>query len=286
MTVAELADPTRTFRFDCLNLYANAPTDSRVPDALPITPGARIRFYAVLARPALAGGDSAVLVRETPIDPGGAVHQHDLPADVPMFEQVVDRDGRVLRSAHGLAHVPGMNFNRAGATVQCVGCHIGHSTLPVGKNYAAGSWFNASTSATVEASSEAPGGAGARALVDRRTRGPIERVAWIADSAKDARVRLAWREPIEVGALVLYAPRRSRGTDLEVGRCEVAFLKGGQVVRTLAVHRRLSADGTRLECGGVVADAVELRPERVSGRVRGRATVALAEVETVARLAP
>lgn len=283
---ADLDVPTRTFRFDCLNLFANAPVDSRVPDALPITLGARIRFYAVLARPAAAGGDSAVLVRESPIDPGGAVHQHDLPADVPMFEQVVDGGGRVLRSAHGPAHVPGMNFSRAGARVQCVGCHVGHSTLRVPASYGAGAWFNASPSATVEASSEARGTAGARALVDRRTRGPIERVAWIAESGREASVSLAWREPIEVGALVLFAPRAAPGTDLRVGGCEVVLRRGGQVVGRQTVRRRLSAAGTRVECGGVVADAVELRPARVSGRVRGRATVALAEVETVARLAP
>jgi hypothetical protein len=48
-----------------------------------------------------------------------------------MFEQLVDADGRVLRSADGPAHVAGFNSGRAGATAACVGCHTGHSTIVV-----------------------------------------------------------------------------------------------------------------------------------------------------------
>jgi len=59
------------------------------------------------------------------------VNERGLPADVPMFEQLVGRDGRVLMTAHGPAHVAGFNAGVAGTVARCVGCHLGHSTLPI-----------------------------------------------------------------------------------------------------------------------------------------------------------
>jgi hypothetical protein len=47
-----------------------------------------------------------------------------------MFEQVVDRSGHVLMSASGPAHVAGFNASAPGER-RCVGCHVGHSALPV-----------------------------------------------------------------------------------------------------------------------------------------------------------
>jgi hypothetical protein len=84
-----------------------------------------------LTRPDRAGGDTAILVREVAVGPNGEVDEKDLPADTPMFEQLVDRDGRVLMTAHGPAHVAGSNAGTAGTTARCAGCHLGHSTLPL-----------------------------------------------------------------------------------------------------------------------------------------------------------
>jgi hypothetical protein len=47
-----------------------------------------------------------------------------------MFEQVVDARGRLLRSASGPAHVAGFNASAPGER-RCVGCHVGHSAIPV-----------------------------------------------------------------------------------------------------------------------------------------------------------
>jgi hypothetical protein len=120
-----------TFRFHDLDVFADGPKGSATHGAAPRTGGARIRFFATLARLARPGGDSAVLVREVPVGPGGEVNQPGLPADTPMFEQLVDSTGRVLMTAHGPAHVAGSNAGVAGLTTRCIGCHLGHSTLPV-----------------------------------------------------------------------------------------------------------------------------------------------------------
>ena len=282
----ELRRAARTFRFDCLNVFANAPVDAPFPDAPPLQRDVRIRFYAALARPGAEGGDTLVLVREAAVEPSGAVHQDGMPADTPLFEQLVDAEGRVLRSSHGIAHVPGFNAARAGTGTKCVGCHAGHSAIAVPVSYLRAKWVNAAPSAAVSASSVAPGGAGARAAVDRRARGRAAEVAWIAAAESHESLRLAWPWPIEVRAVVLHPPARdaASGTALRIERCEVLLSRAGVEVGRLSVPRPLAPGGTRIACDPMLVDAVEIRPLRVRGRVEGRRAAALAEVEVDARM--
>jgi len=286
---SELADSSYTFRFDCLNVFTTGPVNSPFPDAPPLASDLRIRFFGVIARPEADGGDSLVLVREMPVDPSGAVHVDDIRADTPLFEQLVDSQGHVVRSARGPAHVPGYNFARLGAGTRCVGCHAGHSALPVPTNNWRAKWFNASPSAVVTVSSLAAGSA--RALVDRRTDGPVADVGWVSGEAGGSRIRLAWNTPIEVRGLVLYSVNvvssevASDATPrLRVHETEIVFLHAGHQVKRLSVRRTLSPHGTRVDCEPVSVDAIEIYPTRVSGRFRNRPAAALAEIVTFARL--
>jgi hypothetical protein len=248
--------------------------------------GVRIRFYAALARPSSPGGDTIVLVREAPVTPSGAIHEDSMPADLPMFEQLVDAEGRVLRSAMGPAHVPGFNSARMGSGTKCVGCHAGHSPIAVPPNYHLGKITNASPSAVVRASSSHAAGAGARAAVDRRARGRPSEVAWVAEGARNEWLRLEWGSAVEARGVVLYACAASRAdsTDIRVGEAELHLLRGGAIVQNLKYHKTLSAKGTRLDFDPVEVDAIEIRLGAISGRVLGRHAAALAEVETLARL--
>ena len=267
-----------TFRFDCLNVYLTGPVDSPFPDAPRITKGARIRFFAALARPDAATGDTIVLVREAKLEASGAVHESDIPGDVPLFEQLVDENGRILRSAHGPAHVPGMNFSRIGSGTKCVGCHEGHSALPVPKNNFEAKWFNASPSAVVTVSS----GSGASELVDRRAKGTM---GWVAEAAEGQWARLTWPLAVEARSIVLYALHldgRAR-TDLQVRECQLVFYRDGREVGRVTASR-VRPEGTRIDFSPVRLDAIEVRPTRVTGKVDGRPAVALAEIETIARM--
>ncbi|MBI1799890.1 MAG: PD40 domain-containing protein [Candidatus Eisenbacteria bacterium] len=281
-----LDDEARNFRFDCLNVYANAAVDAPVADAPPWTPGARIRFFTVLAR---AGArDSLVLLREAPVGRGGSVHQSGLPGDVPMFEQIVAPDGRVLMSAHGPAHVAGFNFTRAGVGSKCVGCHAGHSIQPVPLNALTASWFNAAPGARVTASSTRARSAGARAAVDRRSRGRADSTAWIAASASGEWVRLDWSGALEIASVSLHgAPRPAAGgAGVTLGGCTLRFfLDGREVARREAGEVRPSRT-TSVSCGAVTADALEVWPHDVRGTVDGKHAAALGEIETLARIAP
>jgi hypothetical protein len=246
----------------------------------------KIRFYATLARPAEEGGDTAVLVREAALTPWGGVHESDMPADVPMFEQLVDGEGHVLRSAMGPAHVAGLNFAPFGAGTKCVGCHVGHSAIFVPITYTNARWIDASPSAEVTASSSVAGTAGPRGAVDRRTKGPAGQVAWVAEGGEGEKLHLRWRWPIEVREMVLYPLSRNpaEGTDLQVLEAQLVFTRNGREVFRTSVHGPLAAAGAHAKCNDVQADAVDIIMSRLAGRVSGKPVAGLAEVVTIARL--
>src|SRR5437870_3149819 len=173
-----------------------------------------------------------------------------------------------------------------GGATRCIGCHLGHSALPLGRPEAR-PWFDASPGARVTATSAAPGTPGARAAVDRRTRGPTREVAWIASGDQDERLGLGWALPLEIREAVLYAPRTDRraGSSLEVSSCElVLFDRGREAARCRAGP--LSPEGTRVRIGAARADSLEVRILEARGTFEGHRAAGLAEVETIARLAP
>src|SRR5262249_5512048 len=119
---ATLADcATRpTFTYHSLGVFRGA---APARDALAKVTGARLRFYAVPLASADVARDTVVLVREAPVRSDGSIEEKGLPADVPLFEQLVDAHGRVLVSAHGPAHVAGFNAGTPRGESRCVGCH-------------------------------------------------------------------------------------------------------------------------------------------------------------------
>lgn len=286
-TLESITDDPRTIRFDCFNLFANAPVDAAIPDAMPFQRGLKIRFFAVLPRPGAEGNDSLVLVREAPVSPQGGVHVDTAPSDIPMFEQIVDANGQVLRSAGAPAHVPGYNYTRPGTGTKCVGCHAGHSVIKVAESAGEAEWFNASTAAKVTASSSQREGVGPQAVVDRRTIGDMQQVAWLADTSAGQWVRLEWQTPLDTRAVVLYSVqgRVKDAGPFRVLRGELVLFLQGREVGRVPVERELSAEGTRLAFPPRRIDALEFHPTRVSGKLHGRPVTGLAEIETIARLA-
>lgn len=254
---------------------------------MPFERDLKIRFFAVLPRPGAEGCDSLVLVREAPVSPQGGVHVDTAPSDIPMFEQIVAADGRVLRSLSGPAHVPGYNYTRPGTGTKCVGCHVGHSAIPVAESAGEAEWFNASPAARATASSSQREGVGPQAVADRKTIGEMAQVAWLADTSSGQWVRLEWQTPLEARCVLLYAVRGrvKEGGPLRVLRGELVLLLQGREVGRVPVERELSAEGTRLVFPPRRIDALEFRPTRVSGKLRGRPVTGLAEIETIARLA-
>ena len=287
MTLEQIVADERDVRFDCLNVFANGPVNHPTPDAVKIQRGLRIRFFSVVPRPGRPGADSLVLVDDKPVHPQGGVFVDAAPADQPMFEQLIDAQGRVVRSAGGPAHVPGFNFARPGAGTKCVGCHTGHSTLFVQPTRGEGEYTNVSTSATATASGSWPGTRGPAAAIDRRTQGDPAQVAWIADSQDAPWLRLSWNLAIEARSVVVY-PLSSLLTSTATGtvrRAELVLLDGGREVRRLTLDHKWRSEGTRVAFPLTRMDALELRLVSAEGRYLRRPAAGVAEIETIARLA-
>lgn len=276
-----------TVRFDCLNVFANGPVDFPIPDAPAPVRDLHIRFFATLSRPGHPFGDTTVFVRKEDVTRSGAIHVDTAPADVPMFEQLVDAHGHIVRGSSGPAHVPGFNAGRVGSGTQCVGCHVGHSAIPVELNYALGKRFNAAPSARVSVSGPYPGRAAA--LVDRRTRGPADSVAWVVPPDRGPapeRIQLEWSFPLAVDSLVVYGvrPESAPITDLRVQGVEITEYRAGKVVSRQRSEAVIDPAGTRISCGGVQADRIVIEPLQWSGRVAGRPALGLAEIEARVRI--
>lgn len=298
-TLPPTADPATflergTFRLDCLNVYTNAPVDAPIPDAPPITPGARARLFMSFQRQSPVGRDAPILFREGPLSARGAIYEQGIPADVPLFDQILDAGGKVVVGADGTpAHLSGMNFGRQSGWAQCVGCHAGHSLIEIPNSFADAEWFNASTSARVHATSswqpagEASTAFDAQRLVDRRARSGGLEAAWVAAGHSGESVVLEWPVPIEVRSFVLYgiALDASRDTDVRVENCRITLWRTGQVVGLLERTGRIDPFGTRVEVEPAIVDAVRFEILTVRGRVAGVRRAGLAEVETLARIA-
>lgn len=282
-------DRDDVFRFDCMNIFTNAGVDVPIPDAPRITRNARIRFFMNVQRRHPAAPDPSILLKEAAVMYHGGVHEHDLPAEVSLFEQVVDSGGRVLATTGGsFAHVTGFNFERQGAGTKCVGCHAGHSMMEVPINGSEAEWFNLAPSATVTVTSQYTSAGGMRflpgKLVDRRARAGGEEAVWVAGEGEGAAARLAWDTPVEVREIRLYAiPRRVAGSTLAVERCEVALYAGGTKVGD-AVTGAVRERGTGVTFRPVVIDRAEIVIRKSRGTIDGGERTGLAEIEVIGRL--
>jgi hypothetical protein len=162
-----------TFVFDALNVYFNGPVDMPIVNAPTVGSAVKMRFFADYQRRPLNSDmtlNYPVLMTELPVPASGAV-RHTAPANVSLFEDMrtstqalplTTLDGR----PNGGAYVTGFNYGRPGTTVRCVGCHAGHTQIPVPATAEEARWTNLAPGARVTASSTS--GAGAGNLVNRR----------------------------------------------------------------------------------------------------------------------
>jgi len=280
-----------TFRFDCMNIYANGAVDEPMPNAPRITTNARIRFYMNVQRQNPYYPDPSIFLKEAEVSVMGGVHEDDVPADVPLFEQVVDGKGNVLETSDGkFAHATGMNFERMGAGAKCVGCHAGHSMITVPVNKSLAEWFNVSPSAVVSASSfftsEKGETYGPQRVVDRQARTGGDTVAWVANEGAGAFVQLRWEIPVEVKQFVIYGVKQNpqKGTTIKVDDCTIVLYYGSLEVGRIASTGTISENGTSISISPTDIDAARIIINDITGTVNELSMAALAEVETVARI--
>ena len=283
-----------TFAFDALNVYFNAPVDVDVVSAPPVGSGDTLRFFLDMQRVAQGGQtnlDWPVLLREMPIAPDGSVRNSSAPADLPLFEQMRDPEGLVPLTGGpepiGAAHVTGMNFGRPGAVASCVGCHAGHTMIPV-PAAADAQWTNLAPGARVAVSSTWVPGRESH-LIDRRAgEGPMWQ-AWTSTPGQSQGqwVELDFPVPITVRSVRLYDPRKNgdRQSTLHVSQSTVRLFAdhGGSVQVASAQSGPLATTGTDVPFPDVLARMLRVELDSVSGTWYGSPAAGLAEIEVIAR---
>jgi hypothetical protein len=150
--------------------------------------------------------DPPILLQRIPVSPSGRV-ETKLPAGVPLFEVLRRVDGKIAVGRDGQAfHVGGFNFGQPNTTARCVGCHAGHSMMPVSED---ATWTNLAPSASVSfltgqfSSSSDLLPFKAQWLVDRSTRNEIKRRDATYDLDEPARMGLKFSGRIQARKVIL-----------------------------------------------------------------------------------
>jgi hypothetical protein len=287
-----------TFVFDDLNVYANAPVDTEIVSAPPVGSADKIRFFIDHQRTS-AGSfpnlDWPILLGEMKIEADGSLREPNAPANVPLFEQIRSADGTVPLTGqpytfgNGATHVAGMNFGRPGTVARCVGCHAGHSMMPVPANDADAQWSNLAPGAQVTVSSSRDSNYD-EGVIDRRVmKGEIWRY-WTSSSSQSQNgqwVKLSFGVPISVRKVRLYNPRQGdeANSSILVRNATVCLYANSSSTTPLVCKSvgTLSVLGTDVAFTDVKARVVRITLDSVTGTFYGMRIASLAEIEVVAR---
>jgi hypothetical protein len=288
-------DGDGTFVYDALNVYANAPVDVDIVNAVPIGSAGTIRFFVDQQRTSpgsFPNLDWPALLGEHPVAADGSVRA-DAPANVSMFEQLRSADGTVPVNRApdrelGAAHVAGMNFGRPGTTVRCVGCHIGHTMIPVPVSSLDAQWTNLATGAAVVVSSTRDANSN-RGLIDRSVlKSEICRYCVSANNQfTNQWVRLEFPAPIQVRTVRLYNPRQGdeANSSVQVQSTTVQLCADTACNTVVAAGDSgvVTVSGTNVPFADVAARAVRVNITGVTGTFYGARVASLAEIEVIAR---
>ena len=280
------------FRFDCTNMFTNGDVDQYMPDAPPITKNATLHFFLNFQRMNAQGLDTAIFLTQTPVQYSGQLNFDFAPADVSMFEQVVDSTNKVIaNSTNQTAHVLGLNYGRTGIGTKCVGCHAGHTTIKMPYTISEGQFFNTSTSAHVTQSSfiyisdslQYPG----KRVVDRKARNDTLTVNWIANGTVNEYVELNWDVPIDIRRVILYNifTNPVTNTNISVTDCEIFLYYQNIEAGHIASTGIIANDGTTITIPQITKiDRMRVIVKSFTGLINGQSHAGLAEVEANARV--
>jgi hypothetical protein len=281
-----------TFVFDALNVYGNAAADVEIVNAPAVGSASSIRFYLDHQRtspgsfPSL---DWPILLATAFVNGNGSVRQ-SVPANLPLFEQLRAPDGAVPLTSgpngpSGAAHVAGMNYGRPGTTARCVGCHAGHSMIPLPESAEDARWSNLAPGATVTVSSTRDANQN-RTLTDRRVMKGDPSSIWTSARGQTANqwVQLTFPVPVVVRTVRLYNPRAGADSNLAVMAARVTLFSDAAATTTAAVSvaGHLDTFGTPVSFDDVPARVVRVNLDSVTGTFEASPVAGLAEIEVIA----
>ncbi len=298
-------DKDGTFSFNALNVYFNAPVDSEIVSAIPVGQAGTIRFFTEFQRKQTGSDENLdwpILLAEMPINPDGSVTNPAAPANLPLFEQIrtptseykVARTGRNLPGDGGAAHVTGLNYGRPGEVSTCVGCHAGHTMIPIPANLDDAKFTNLATGALVSFSSTHPNpyiDKTGKGLIDRRVQKGKVNEYWRSDPGQSVTsqwIQLTFPVPVSVRNVRLYNPRTVGGYNSVSTQVESASVylyadaAATQQIDMLTVGK-VSVAGTNVLFKDVKVRSVRVYFTGVIGTFFSEKVASLAEIEVIAR---
>jgi hypothetical protein len=294
-TAAGPYDIDGTFVFDALNVYANAPVDVDVLSAPAIGSAATIRFFIDHQRTSpgsFPNLDWPILLGTLPVAPDGSVREPAAPANVSLFEQLRRPDGRVPFTngpePTAAAHVAGMNYGRPGTTARCMGCHMGHTLIPVPATAEAAKWTNLAPGAAVEVSSSRDATYN-KGLIDRRVMKGENWRYWTSANGQyqNQWARLIFPVSIRVQTVRLYNPRQGGDASSSIAVPSAIVRLYSDAAGTQQVAQQsvgaLSVSGTDVTFATpTVARVVRIDIGATTGTFYGARVASLAEIEVIA----
>lgn len=293
-------DQDGTFVFDALNVYGNGPVDMDIVNAPAVGSAARIRFFIDHQRQSngsFPNLDWPILLADMPVSPSGAVVNPQAPANVPLFEQIRSPENEVpltsgpggtSQNGSGAAHVAGMNYGRPGEVSRCIGCHAGHSMIPLPANDADALWSNVAPGASVTVSSSRDPNYNSGVNDRRVMKGEIWRY-WTSapGQAQNQWVRLTFPVPVTVRTIKLYNPRQGdeANSSLQVQSAQVVLFADSGATQQVGAQTTgaLSSSGTSVNFGDVRARVVQVNITGMTGTFYGAPAASIAEIEVIAR---
>lgn len=302
-----------SFVFDALNVYFNGPVDFEIVNAPPVGSAETLRFFMDQQRTnpgSFPNLDWPILLHETSVAPDGSARNPNSPAGAPLFEQLRTSTGAVpltfgpsqggsdpsvqvplatggaLR-IEGASHVAGMNFGQAGEVQRCVGCHAGHTMIPVPASDEAARWTNLATGAEVTVSSTRDANQNT-GLIDRRVLTGNIRRYWssAANQWQNQWVKLTFPVPVTVRTVRLYNPRPEDGSvNIVVQQATVRLYSDYAATNQVAAATTgpLAVSGTDALFNDVLVRSIRVEIDSVTGTFLGSRAASLAEIEVIAR---
>ncbi|MBX3359436.1 MAG: hypothetical protein KF745_13535 [Phycisphaeraceae bacterium] len=294
--------PGHTFIFYSFNIYANADVDTDIISAPAVGSADFIRFFADPQRtsPGFASLDWPIHLGDTPIRPdglpalpggGASLSFPPAPGSLPLFEQLRSNSGIVPLTGgptpEGAAHGGAANFAPPGTSTVCVGCHTGHSMIPVPADGSEAVWTNLAPGAAVTTSSSRTPTAHL-GLIDRRALKADPQSTWTSapNQPDNQWARLTFPVPIAVRRIVLYDVNPSAASTLHTASARIRLYEdaAATLLRADTTASNLSPSGTPIPFPDLSRiRAVRIDLLSVSGSFLSAPAAGLAEIEVIAK---
>lgn len=282
-----------SFIFDCRNIFFNSPIDDGIIAAPAVGNLETVRFFA---NPLL--GDQygslemlnyPILYNEIQVDEFSRVLEKRAPANLPLFEQArssVQSGYKIPRTGGGVmdgaAHVAGFNYGKPNQKVSCVGCHVGHSMIPVPEDPEKLFFTNVAPGARIKASSSMnPAGY----VIDKKNYTATNH--WFTPEGVDPKgqwLKLHWLVPVYAKKLVLHnIPDSNRAS---IKSCKILVYEDSsfqQKIKEFISSSSISPNGTEFIFDSITKmQALKIEFDEVTGGIYHWNAATIGEVELIA----